>query len=237
MFDFRFAWASVKPGSTLMNGSAWAHVRVGDKPRSPGVRVEWQFGRRARFTHAYFHIGGAESDFGAGLALYGLFALWLSISDVVPYRWLNRHFNGNETGVSVHDWAVWIDVWNDDSGWTSRRRWQHIVIHIDRLLFGKCVYTTRDIETVDVAVTLPEGTYKAKCRMFESTWTWQRLRRPRTLMRAEITPERGITVPGKGENSWDCGDDAVFGLTCFASTPQEAARELAESVLRDRKCR
>jgi hypothetical protein len=55
------------------------------------------------------------------------------------------------------------------------------------------------------------------------------------MRRANLDIERGVPTPGKGENSWDCGQDATYGLTCPASTVEEALASLRASVMRDRE--
>jgi hypothetical protein len=55
------------------------------------------------------------------------------------------------------------------------------------------------------------------------------------MVRAEITPDKPIPVPGKGENSWDCDDDASYGMTCAAQTPAEAVAHYSASIQRDRQ--
>jgi hypothetical protein len=53
-------------------------------------------------------------------------------------------------------------------------------------------------------------------------------------IRAKITPDTPIPFPGKGENSWDCGEDATHSMTCNATNEQEAVAKLVASVLNDR---
>ena len=44
-----------------------------------------------------------------------------------------------------------------------------------------------------------------------------------------------IPVPGKGENSWDCGEDATFSLSCPSTTISEAIGEMVKSCMRTRE--
>ena len=69
-----------------------------------------------------------------------------------------------------------------------------------------------------------------------SIWTFGRCwwNLTERVVRAEITPDTPIPHPGKGENSWDCGEDAIHSLTCQASTTHDAVGEIVKAVLRSR---
>jgi hypothetical protein len=43
-----------------------------------------------------------------------------------------------------------------------------------------------------------------------------------------------VPFPGKGENSWDCGEDASYGFGCAAETLEEGIGKFVASKLRDR---
>jgi hypothetical protein len=44
----------------------------------------------------------------------------------------------------------------------------------------------------------------------------------------------GLPVPGKGENSYDCDEDAVFGGSIPARNADEACGRIVGSVMHDR---
>lgn len=164
-------------------------------------------------------------------------SLWLSFRGVFSRAWLHRHFRyeDRETSLRIHDWHLWWTVWRDDNGWDSSvPRWRSGNIDFLKLLLGKEKYSTRDLNTHRVTIPMPEGGYPAEVRFFESTW-----KRPRwfarRLVRADIKPLKPIPFPGKGENSWDCGEDALHGLTCPATTIEEAVARTVASVLRSRR--
>jgi len=48
-------------------------------------------------------------------------------------------------------------------------------------------------------------------------------------MSYECTPDRWIPHQGKWENSWDCGDDATYSMSCSAKSPEEALEKLRVS--------
>ncbi len=91
----------------------------------------------------------------------------------------------------------------------------------------------RSVETVvagvEAEVLLPEGPAPVVLSLERSVWgmrvgPYRRSRRSRrrlafwlpgfrkVLWHAEVESKAGLPVPGKGENSWDCGPDAIFSL-------------------------
>lgn len=80
-------------------------------------------------------------------------------------------------------------------------------------LFGRSVYSEGRHTEETSEMVMPEGTYKMKLDFY--TGYWHRPRSPfvRKIDRVEITPEKPVPIPGKGENSWDCGDDATHSTT------------------------
>lgn len=88
-----------------------------------------------------------------------------------------------------------------------------------------------------VRVHMPEGDYAATVRADRVRWN-RRWWNGRMWWRATIDVPGGIPHEGKGENSWDCGEDATFGCTFAVEDERPSAHEiatrLAHSVLRDR---
>jgi hypothetical protein len=51
---------------------------------------------------------------------------------------------------------------------------------------------------------------------------------------AHIEAPSGVPIPGKGENSWDLDDDAIYGMTSGAKSVKEAVSKFMESVRKTR---
>ena len=103
----------------------------------------------------------------------------------------------------------------------------------DRLL-GRMDCVTETGEPFSVVVPLPEGNYPGECRREKRTWQrkrWPFSRRERVgyWIDMKIAPP----VPGKGENSWDCDDDGVYGTG--GATVAEAIANVTRAALRDRE--
>jgi hypothetical protein len=87
--------------------------------------------------------------------------------------------------------------------------------HLDfrDLLLGKSSYSNEVVETIEnVVIPMPEGKYIATMQFEISTWKrprWKAEQRKYTCVKLDNPPR----FPGKGENSWDCGDDGIYGCS------------------------
>lgn len=193
---------------------------------------------------AYFSIDGEDREVTFHVSIYVL-SVWFSVrGDMFPRHWFPKQANQfskegfyysgeRELGISFHDGNIWINPWIDPTEWSEGNK--NIVIHVWDNLAGKVRYATRDLSTSHATISFPEGTYELEIRMFESTWS-----RPRWFtyrnVRADIKvlSDNGIPIPGKGENSWDCGDSCTSSLTTPAETVGEAIGSLYDSVVQTR---
>jgi hypothetical protein len=156
-------------------------------------------------------------------------------------HWLD---SSRETGISAHDGAVWFNLWKGDD-WSNRDRsdwpwrtsgWQWVLPWKD-LLLGRVTVDDGEVVTEPAEVVIParvahgsivlsaEERYPAEVthrrrrwgrRWWRGPWVWQ----------SAIDIPGGIPFPGKGENSWDCGMDGLYGM----SVPVTPERPTAESV-------
>lgn len=235
-----------KPGGTTghiaREGRFYLHI---------GGRQElhWSWNHWASFAHAYVELGG-EDDLTIGIAAPPV-AYWFSVGrlpralmDALPWAWRREgrgYHNPRRIGIGLHDAAIWWDIWADGHEWrASDPKWMHGSWHPLDTFFGRHEHKERTIEEREVSIPMPERGYPAKVRM--AVETWERPRWPfwpmRTeIVRAHIDVPEGIGMPGKGENDYDIGDDATYGLTCEARTVEDGVGKLVASVLRDRQRR
>lgn len=227
-------------GSAFWHGRAWLMFKRVE------WHVEWLFGKRASMCHIHFDIGAGDSHNGLLLAVSipRLFGIYLGVTGVLPEKWRPKRWSTylkdyldcrREIGLSWHDGTLWVSLWEDpmESHRSDPWWWQFNFNPADFFL-GNSNYSTRDLSTERVDVAMPERVYPCTVRIFESTWKRPRWHWPRKMIRADIVPDTPIPFPGKGENSWDCGDDATWSMTCPAQTPAEAARMLRDFVMRER---
>lgn len=158
-----------------------------------------------------------------------------------------------------HGRAVWWSIWHPQHSWTKGTpKWRHGSFHWWDWLTGKPVYSSVLTEgPATVTIPMPEGGYLATVTLDRATWKrprwpWPTVRHGYTIdVLSRPTPEGPmvpdgsgtgaprtngyIPVPGKGENSWDCGGDGVFSQSGSARTVEEAIGQMVAGVLRDRQ--
>jgi hypothetical protein len=180
----------------------------------------------------------------------GLFGLYLSAShpilaklrDTVIKAWpLDRQsytFSGRDFSVAFHDHAVFWSVGADDMGWSSGTpRWRHGAWH--PLGHFMRQGEPQVVEQREVVVPMPERSYRGLAKLERSSWGFGKL--PRAfdrvdyLVHIEMLPGEQVPFPGKGENSYDCGEDATLGMSCPGPTIEDGVGRLVASVLRSRE--
>ena len=194
-----------------------------------------------------FGINGGDSNdeltFSFGC---GLFALWLSLkfhSFTVGHwsEYTDKKFFINEErefDLYYFNRALWIRLWGDPMGGWSRDMSWHLTSHcfrFDDFLFGKQIYSEKDITSGEIFIPMPEGCYKANFRQYIGIWKRTRLPFKTQRMMFTIDIPKGIPHEGKGENSWDCGEDGTYGLTAQSLTVEKAIGEVVSCVLKSRK--
>lgn len=222
-------------GSGFVNGRAWLYLGA-DCASQFGV--EWHWSRRPQsFGVRVTREGpGGERDLSGAVHL-GWFSFYAHASRVLPRRWLaDRDKEYGLTYDAEGDLLSWrwaADPWS----WSrSTPKWQYASCFVKDALFGRAKYREGEPETHRIVVEMPEGRYTGTCVLRADSWKrplWPR----RVVRRAHIDMDEGqqIPFPGKGENSWDCGDDATYGMTCPAESVEQAAATLRASVMRSRE--
>lgn len=207
------------------HGRAWLHWGRSNNC----AEVEWNLGSFA------FGLSLRHDDEGLHWSVQVPFLSLFFALEGKPF-WRHYSREARELSVSVFDWAIWWKTWKDPHSWRSGTpKWRDGSFHIDDFVLGKMRYSSRPLEYRWVEVPMPERTYYGCARLEEATW-----KRPRwlaqRLVRCEIEmlPGEGVPFPGKGENSWDCGEDACHGQTAPARSISEAVGDLVGSVLRSR---
>lgn len=219
------------------------------------IHAEWHL--LSRHFGVSFSANGGDDDATATLFVgCGLFAFWLGCSGLPVGRSEWRpfgtttpdgrtgytHREKQEFALLVHDWAVWLTVWGGTMEWRSRDPWwkRGVCWHFVDTLLGERRHTHTILEEQwrTVLVPMPEGCYETLMRPEVRTWTrprwpfWPLNIRQEYI---EIRIEKGIPFEGKGENSWDCGEDGLFGTSSTSHSYERAIASVVESVLKSRK--
>jgi hypothetical protein len=220
-----------KKGSGFWEGRAWFYASKRDWATC--FHGSWVFGRRAHFTMLEAGINFYDpKDIYLHFGIALLFNFYLSLQGYQIMRRLPD--NKRQIGFSFSDNHFrWI-LWRDPNEWHRGDRRQG-GFFLDTLIKGNYKYSKETLEQQDVLIPMPEKSYPAHIEIFESTWRYPRWPWPKRMVRAEVEIPGGIPIPGKGENSWDMDDDALFGTTVPVGTVEQAIARVVESVMRDRR--
>lgn len=238
-------------GHPFFHGRAW--FRFGE--REYPVQVEWVHGsKRFGITVDLDRDEGREILLQLSVPPVSYFVgfpgpRWLF--DRLPFSFGRKEFRyaggDRSIGVRIFDSSIWWSLWEDKmESRSSDPRWMHGNVGLDDLahfLFGKTKREEKVLEEHDVVIPLPERGYPAKVRIEASTYTRERWRWWPILDRrlyATIELEKPPVIPGKGENSYDCGDDAIYSMSCSVGphdSIEEAIGKYIAAVLKYRRKR
>lgn len=221
-----------KTSKHISNGRFW----LGRKPQ---FHCEWVI--PGRDLSLEISLNDGDDAIGGKIGMY-LFTIYWSIEWHFLYRLLKpltrrrdqKYTNGRRIGFYLSEGYLSLMLWHDPmESRSSDPWWWHKFIDLRNLFLGKSTYNEEILEERDVLIPMPEKTYEAHAKLYISTWT-----RPRwfskSIKRVSIDIPGGIPVPGKGENSWDCGDDAHHGMTCAANSIAHGVGQLVGGALHER---
>lgn len=222
--------------------------------RSHAVHLEyWALSRDHHGVGCSIKWGTAGSETTPDLAAHfgPLGSIWLSFERVFPARWFDRR---NPDGTPDYDsrlisinadrrhleWNLWT---RHHGGNRDIPRWRRPYIVYDRLVYGRDNTETIVLDTGTCSIPLPEGPqpaiYTVTRYVHHRTRPLGRLRDrlagPRIHHHTEVRPGRPSPVPGKGENTWDCGDDAIWSTSVPGRSIDNAIAAHTAAVLRDRR--
>jgi hypothetical protein len=190
----------------------------------------------------FCHLGLSLGDYDEKIVFKVAFppiALWFGANIEKLSKLIDKHISKGDwyaknTEISIHDGSIWWRLFVRSGYWNKNiPRWRHGNFNVIDFILGENKYTNRVLKEEKIDIPMPEGNYPATIKMEMATW-----KRPRwfakRLKRADIEMEKPIPFPGKGENSWDCGDDACYGMTTPARSIGEAIGKMVEHVLDNR---
>lgn len=242
-----------RKGSILKYGAVWLHHKDLSYGSGEFFHLEWSFGRPTCGARLTLHSPGGENDLSGNIQVPGASFFW-GLTNIPYWRKVQERlglykpkspghpygqFVSREIGWSIHDWKLWVDIWKKSHEWSRRDPWwMHTVIdlHPMDLLFGYTKYSDGDtIKDEIVEFPMPEKSYKGRVRIQANEWKRPRWPFPKVILRAHVDMEEPIPLPGKGTCSYNCGDDALHGLTAPCKTVEEAIGMVVGSVLDSRK--
>ena len=220
-----------------------------------GFRAWWHFAERSSikievaWLRSFCFLEAEVTDEGWTFkaALPGL-AIWLSFDGCGLWQPKAKHIftwdnnrevwltDRRECGISMHDWTIRINPWSRWGEWRTVDPWYVKGLSFDlKRLLGKQRYVTETIKAgIPIEIPFAEGVYKATAKFEICTW-----KRPlwfaHTRRYTSVDVPKGLPFSGKGENSWDCGDDGLFGYSVEGHDLEKAIAHGVESVLKSRR--
>lgn len=175
---------------------------------------------------------------------------WLSIKIPIPGKLRERlaalvlrgvphrpYDDADVFAVSFHHGSVWWSIGHTPDAWSSTTpRWRHGSWNLVDALLGKTKRTREVLGEHEVDVPMTEGTYRWKVALFKDTTSRPRWPFPSSWrgIEAEALEGQQIPFPGKGENSWDCGPDALFAISAEGRTLADGVTKVVSAVLNNR---
>lgn len=197
---------------------AWFYLGQRDRGRKcVGVEFYWlsaRFGAAVECDDEGWNLSLRVPPFALYVSLEG-FRIWQPIERIytaddgrqfpIPAR--------REFGFYISDWCVRLTPWGRWGEWRAADPWwiRGVSFDIKDAVLGKRTYHAEELALVPVVVPMPEGQYHAVAtvkRVTRGRTRWFK----RTGREVSLDIPKGIPFAGKGENSWDCGDDGLFGI-------------------------
>lgn len=228
------------------HGRGWVHI--GDRKQ---LSVCWQFlsRRNDNFTVS-LDIGGGDGDDGLDfhVAVPFLFSLWFGCEGFIKDRvtkvngaYVDRRKDYElrySFGGHFGPWgSLWVKCGANPMEWNaSDPKWMQWSFDPCDFVLGRNKYHREKIgNPVEWPVRMPEGVYTVTMQREVATWKRPRWYKPLVKKSIDVSSLKGIPVPGKGDNSWDCGDSAILATGFNVETFQEAADGMYDAVMQTRK--
>lgn len=209
----------------------WLHV---GQRACVKVEVYWwspRFGVTLGTDEDGWNLSLQLPPFAVYLSLDG-FGLWQPMRTCIATWDGNRPFtipDRRECECYVADWSIRFAPWGRWGEWRSADPWwiRGVSLDLRRLVLGERVYQAEELALVPCHVPMPEGNYPAVAKVQRVTRGYTRWFK-RVGVEVDLSIPKGIPFAGKGENSWDCGDDGLFGLG--GNSIDDAIKRAQESV-------
>ena len=169
-------------------------------------------------------------------------SFWLGIHLKWLRDWYFKH-HAHTAGFRIFAWTIWLDLWSNEHEWRGdvpwwseyRRRWNWAPF--DTLL-GKWVLDERQLRTEKIVVPMPEANYEGTAVLKVRTrkrqrWPWWPATQQWTAVDIDMTDP--VPIPGKGTASYNCGEDATYGVSGPSESIDAAVGDLVKRTLERRR--
>jgi hypothetical protein len=252
----RFAIDETKNGrdSRLINWRGFVTAYRDDETQIADAHVQVVLGKPQPEFSARFHVGTRSSEtpwdghltvlgsgfywgLGAGRALaHNLTRNWLSRCNEQYHDW-----EGRDLSISLFSGRIHWRLWTHPSTWRRGEfgRWREHSFHANPLdvLFGPARYWYEDIDTAQLDIELPEGTYPVIATLQRQSHGRPKLKRRRLAWHVAVKAPQGI--PNRYDHSGGWKGDRVHGFGVKLAEqrrdwPVDARAAIASRILADR---
>ncbi len=220
-------------------GRAWFDWYVRASDRKPfEFEVDWAFGK-AVWSSGLSYTRKNSGTITLHVSLRPVASVYLILKHLWPRA---EHQESRTYSISLTEGALHYDFGKPGSGDEWHRddplNWMRGGIFLKEKILGRAVCKAEKIgPVVDAIASFPEGDYPLKLQ--REIRTWKHARWPFTLYHryVDIEAVRAAESQGKGENSWDCGPDAIWGMSSPGHSYEDAVAAYVKATLRDRRKR
>ena len=196
----------------------WWHLSTEGKHKCIGIEFYWwspRFGVSLGTDEDGWNISIRLPPFAIYVSLDGL-GLWQPQEKHV-FTWDNNREvwlpSRRESDFYIADWRMSFTPWGRWGEWRRVDPWwiRGVSVDLKDLLFGRLTYEAEELALVPCDVPMVEGNYPAVAKVQRVTRGRTRWFK-RTGQEVQLNIPKGVPYAGKGENSWDCDDDGLFGI-------------------------
>lgn len=184
----------------------------------------------------YVRVDGDERDVSFHIGAF--IGIWLTFENFLPKSWYpkrwSKHCNcflGEEREISfrIFGGSFWWDLWVSPewASYSANKTWRKGCWHIVDRIKGKRTHKRELQESKQYAIPFLEGNYNVEVSRFHVENKWPRwFTEKYTTFNVRVGyynenkewVSQGVPVEGKGENSWDCDEDATYEMS-FPGAP------------------
>lgn len=217
-------------------GRAWFDLYVRATDRTPReIELDWAFGK-AVWSSGFSYTRKNSGTITLHASLRPVASVYLTLKHLWPRA---VHQESRTYSISLSEGALHYDLGKPGSGDEWHRddplNWMRGCIFVADKLLGRMDYHKAKVgPVVDAIASFPEGDYPLKLQ--REVAIRKRARWPFKSMSRSVNIEAVRPAPfqGKGENSWDCGDDAIWGMSSPGHSYEDAVAAYVKATLRDR---
>jgi hypothetical protein len=226
-------------GKELAEASCEAYIASG--ARSTGTSLELGSTASVKLFVGVAHVFNVWLKVGSGRLAASLYR-----KGGATYARSQKLTDKTVVSVRIHGGSIWWELWQKRHEWhSSTPRWRSGNFNPTDWALGRRVYSEQIVEgPVEVVVPMPEGSYPAivtikLCTWKRPRWAWPTHRHTYNIdvLKPDGEPNGYIPVPGKGENSWDCGPDGIFSQSGSGRTIESAIAGIVGGSLAERRRR